>query len=219
MKIIALEESFWYEKLATEGSTLSHVRVKSAVAADWQRKLVDFTEYRLPDMDRNGVDMQVLSLTSPGIQVQPDPDIAVADARTANDFLADIIKEHPQRFTGLAAIPLQDPLRAAAELRGARYGAAARATAAVQRPPMEASFRAAGCEPPRQNILLIPGTRTRAHLAQNLDAADVELDDAARAELTRHFSSARSADVRNAARLIGLPDPIQRRREPRTEES
>ena len=39
------------------------------------------------------------------------------------------------------------------------------------------------------NILLIPGTRTRAHLAENLDAADVELDDAARAELTRHFSS------------------------------
>jgi len=106
MKIIALEESFWYEKLTTEGSTVSHVQVKSAVAADWQRKLVDFTEYRLPDMDRNGVDVQVLSLTSPGIQVQPDPDIAVADARTANDFLADIIKEHPQRFAGLAAIPL-----------------------------------------------------------------------------------------------------------------
>jgi 2,3-dihydroxybenzoate decarboxylase len=38
--------------------------------------------------------------------VQADPDIAVADARTANDFLADIIKEHPQRFAGLAAIPL-----------------------------------------------------------------------------------------------------------------
>jgi 2,3-dihydroxybenzoate decarboxylase len=70
-------------------------------------------------MDRNGVDMQVLSLTSPGIQVQPDPDIAVADARTANDFLADIIKEHPQRFAGLAAIPLQDPPQAAAELRRA----------------------------------------------------------------------------------------------------
>jgi 2,3-dihydroxybenzoate decarboxylase len=119
MKIIALEESFWYEKLATEGSTVAHVRVKSAVAADWQRKLVDFTEYRLPDMDRNGVDMQVLSLTSPGIQVHPDPDIAVADARTANDFLADIIKEHPRRFAGLAAIPLQDPPEAAAELRRA----------------------------------------------------------------------------------------------------
>jgi predicted TIM-barrel fold metal-dependent hydrolase len=70
-------------------------------------------------MDRNGVDMQVLSLNSPGIQVQPDPDIAVADARTANDFLAGIIKQHPQRFAGLAALPLQDPPRAATELRRA----------------------------------------------------------------------------------------------------
>ena len=119
MKLIALEESFWYEKLATEGSTTSHVKIKGTVGEEWQRKLVDFIEYRLPDMDRNAVDMQVLSLTSPGIQVQPDPDIAMADARTANDFLADIIKKHPQRFAGLAAIPLQDPLEATAELRRA----------------------------------------------------------------------------------------------------
>ena len=112
MKIIALEESFWYEKLATEGSTArAWLQLKSGVAADWQRKLVDFTEYRLPDMDRNDVDMQVLSLNSPGIQVQPDPDIAVADARTANDFLVDIIKEHPQRFAGLAASRCKTPPR------------------------------------------------------------------------------------------------------------
>jgi aryl-alcohol dehydrogenase-like predicted oxidoreductase len=39
------------------------------------------------------------------------------------------------------------------------------------------------------NILLIPGTRTRAHLAENLGAAGVRLDDAARAELARHFPS------------------------------
>jgi pyridoxine 4-dehydrogenase len=37
------------------------------------------------------------------------------------------------------------------------------------------------------NILLIPGTRTRAHLAENLAAADVDVDDAARAKLARHF--------------------------------
>jgi pyridoxine 4-dehydrogenase len=37
------------------------------------------------------------------------------------------------------------------------------------------------------NILLIPGTRTRAHLAEDLGAADVRLDDAARAALTRHW--------------------------------
>jgi aryl-alcohol dehydrogenase-like predicted oxidoreductase len=37
------------------------------------------------------------------------------------------------------------------------------------------------------NILLIPGTRTRAHLAENLAAADVRLDAAARADVTRRF--------------------------------
>jgi aryl-alcohol dehydrogenase-like predicted oxidoreductase len=41
------------------------------------------------------------------------------------------------------------------------------------------------------NILLIPGTRTRPHLAENLDAADIRLDDAARDELTRHAPIAR----------------------------
>jgi aryl-alcohol dehydrogenase-like predicted oxidoreductase len=46
------------------------------------------------------------------------------------------------------------------------------------------------------NILLIPGTRTRAHLAENLGAADVRLDDEARAELTRRFPVARVTGIR-----------------------
>jgi pyridoxine 4-dehydrogenase len=37
------------------------------------------------------------------------------------------------------------------------------------------------------NILFIPGTRTRGHLAENLAAAGVSLDDAAVAQLTRNF--------------------------------
>ena len=41
------------------------------------------------------------------------------------------------------------------------------------------------------NILLIPGTRTRVHLAENLAAADLPLDDAALAQLTRHFPAPR----------------------------
>lgn len=40
------------------------------------------------------------------------------------------------------------------------------------------------------NILLIPGTRTRTHLAENLAAAGVELDETARAELKRQFPAA-----------------------------
>jgi aryl-alcohol dehydrogenase-like predicted oxidoreductase len=39
------------------------------------------------------------------------------------------------------------------------------------------------------NVLLIPGTRTRAHLAENLHATHITLDDAARVELGQHFPS------------------------------
>jgi pyridoxine 4-dehydrogenase len=46
------------------------------------------------------------------------------------------------------------------------------------------------------NILLIPGTRTVGHLAENLGAADVRLDDAGRAELTRHLPLARATGGR-----------------------
>jgi pyridoxine 4-dehydrogenase len=46
------------------------------------------------------------------------------------------------------------------------------------------------------NILLIPGTRARAHLAENLGAAEVRLDDAARAKLTQHVPLARFAGGR-----------------------
>jgi pyridoxine 4-dehydrogenase len=46
------------------------------------------------------------------------------------------------------------------------------------------------------NVLLIPGTRTRVHLAENLGACDVRLDDAAHAELTRHFRLGRMDGVR-----------------------
>jgi pyridoxine 4-dehydrogenase len=37
------------------------------------------------------------------------------------------------------------------------------------------------------NVLLIPGTRTRDHLAENIRSARVQIDDTARAELARRF--------------------------------
>jgi 2,3-dihydroxybenzoate decarboxylase len=119
VKLIALEEAFWYDKLSADGTPATRIPVKPEVIADWRRRLTDFTDYRLPEMDAHGIDMQVLSLTSPGIQMQPDAATAVADARAANDFLASVVSEHPGRFQGLAAVPLQDPRQAAAELRRA----------------------------------------------------------------------------------------------------
>jgi 2,3-dihydroxybenzoate decarboxylase len=114
---IALEEAFWPQGLRTRGASTDNVSgVRSDVAQRWKQRLGDFTEYRLPEMDRYGIDMQVLSLTSPGLQMQPDPAIAVDDARRANDMLAGTVAGHPARFAGLAALPLQDPAKAVGEL-------------------------------------------------------------------------------------------------------
>jgi pyridoxine 4-dehydrogenase len=41
------------------------------------------------------------------------------------------------------------------------------------------------------NILLIPGTRIREHLAENIGAGSVKLDDAARTELAERFPTVR----------------------------
>ncbi len=124
MKIIAVEEAFGMDglKMVPQVSDFtkasgSAIPIEPEQMKTWDRLGRDFTEFRLPDMDANGVTMQVLSLTAPGLQVVLDPQIAVEDARLANDYLASIIAEHPQRFRGFAALPLQDPDMAAQELK------------------------------------------------------------------------------------------------------
>lgn len=77
-------------------------------------RLFDIGEKRIAEMDAAGIDMQVLSLNSPGVE-QADPDEAIACAREANDFLADAVKRHPTRFAGFAALAIQAPDEAAKE--------------------------------------------------------------------------------------------------------
>ena len=81
--------------------------------------LLDLDEQRIRVMDENGVAMQVLALTSPGVQMFA-PDTAVAIAETANDQLAEAIARHPGRFAGLAAIAPQAPAAAVKELDRAK---------------------------------------------------------------------------------------------------
>jgi 2,3-dihydroxybenzoate decarboxylase len=78
-------------------------------------RLQDLGARRLADMDATGIDVQILSLTSPGVQIF-DAATGTALARATNDELAAAIAAHPTRFAGLAAIAPQDPARAAAEL-------------------------------------------------------------------------------------------------------
>lgn len=78
--------------------------------------LSDFGEQRLAMMDANGVDFAVLSISGPGVQVEPDTAKAVKLARSANDRLAAEMQKQPKRYGGFAHLALQDPKAAADEL-------------------------------------------------------------------------------------------------------
>ena len=78
-------------------------------------RLTDLGAKRIADMDAHGIDHQVISLTCPGTQLFGTAE-ATALARHVNDVAAQAVRDHPDRFTALAAVALQDPTAAAAEL-------------------------------------------------------------------------------------------------------
>src|SRR5580698_6222493 len=83
-------------------------------------RMTDLGQPRIDDMNASGVDKQILSLTSPGVQVF-DAATAMSVATSSNDQLAEAIRKHPDRYAGLAAIAPQNPKEAAKELeRGVR---------------------------------------------------------------------------------------------------
>ena len=76
----------------------------------------DLDDLRLQHMDAAGIDMQILALTAPGVQVM-DAATGTSFARDANDELAAGIRRHPTRYAGLAACAPQDPQAAAREIQ------------------------------------------------------------------------------------------------------
>jgi uncharacterized protein len=107
MRVITLEEHF---------TTGSAVRTTGATRfADLQPKLLDLGAGRIADMDEAGIDLQVLSLVSTGIDAL-DAATARSLVRDVNDELASAVRAHPIRFAGFATLALKDPQAAAAEL-------------------------------------------------------------------------------------------------------
>jgi len=81
-----------------------------------EERLADMGERRIAAMDAAGVDISILSHTTPGVQGITDAADAVAAARDVNDALAAVVAVHPTRLAGFASIALQNPAAAAAEL-------------------------------------------------------------------------------------------------------
>jgi 5-carboxyvanillate decarboxylase len=130
---IATEEAFSIAEVATglrevaraPGDSLDLVLVKTIYdagpdgpRAHLRARLLDLEDERLRDMDANGVDMHLLSLTAPGVQMF-DADTATELATLANDRLAETIARHPTRFAGLASFAPHSPKRAAKEMERA----------------------------------------------------------------------------------------------------
>lgn len=82
------------------------------------RRLLDIGPGRLAQMDADGIDLALLSITSPGVQVF-DAITAAALAREANDVLAAAVSAHPGRLAGLACVAPQHAVSAAHELQRA----------------------------------------------------------------------------------------------------
>jgi len=70
---------------------------------------------RIADMDRVGIDVEVLSLSTPNVYFAP-PERQAEVARLVNDAYAELAARHPKRFKGFASIPMDDPDAALREL-------------------------------------------------------------------------------------------------------
>ena len=108
---IALEEHVAIEP------TLGDSQVFGAhVWTELRHRLLDVQDTRVAEMDRHGIELMILSLNAPAVQAIHDVKSAIAVARQANDALASEVRKRPDRFASFAALPMQDPEAATAEL-------------------------------------------------------------------------------------------------------
>jgi uncharacterized protein len=117
LRTITLEEHFASPAfLDGPGLQLKEQAAKlGSAATKLFEQLYDLGDARIAEMDAAGIDVQVLSLTSPGVE-QLEAREACSLARESNDRLAEAVRSHPARFAGFAALPVADPNAAAKEL-------------------------------------------------------------------------------------------------------
>jgi 5-carboxyvanillate decarboxylase len=103
---------------ANKNAAVDQTANRDASAGLMLAKLLDTDGVRLDDMNANGVDMHLLSLSLPGVQIF-EPARADELARLANNRMRSIILKNPDRYAGLACFAPQNPNSAAKEMERA----------------------------------------------------------------------------------------------------
>lgn len=116
MKLIAIEEHFLTQKVkdAWEKNADKDDPTHKLHFGEIENRLMDLGNGRLQLMDETGIDVQVLSLTSPSLHNLGSESINLAIE--TNNFIYEIVKQTPDRFQGLAALPMFSPKDAVKEL-------------------------------------------------------------------------------------------------------
>lgn len=115
MKKIALEEHFIIDELVPHLED-TYQNINKNLADRAVPRLSQLGDERIAAMDEGGLDIAVLSIAGPGVQIEPDAGKAVKLARLANDKLGEAMAKYPKRYGGLAHLAMQDPSEAAREL-------------------------------------------------------------------------------------------------------
>nr|WP_276592142.1 MULTISPECIES: amidohydrolase family protein [unclassified Sphingomonas] len=117
VKLIGIEEHYLTPEIRDAWTAMSLEASDPGVgihSSEIERRLHDLADERLALMDETGLDVQVLSLTTPALHdLGPE---SVELARRANDAVAAAIARHPTRFQAFAALPVSMPDEAAREL-------------------------------------------------------------------------------------------------------
>jgi aminocarboxymuconate-semialdehyde decarboxylase len=131
MRLLGKESPRVAPRLIEQGGGSTIMEIAGKVVQNPMPRAICDLELRLADMDRYGVDMQAVCTTVQTFFYGEEPALGAACAALQNDELAAVVKRRPDRFAGLATLPLQDPQRAADELaramrelglRGAQIG-------------------------------------------------------------------------------------------------
>jgi uncharacterized protein len=117
MRTITVEEHFVTPGFLTGPGKhfIEQLRNRGPRGVKFGEQLQDVGDKRIAEMDAAGIDMQVLSLNSPGVE-QAEAAEQLSAAIESNDFVLETVKKHPKRFAAFAALPTAVPDKAADEL-------------------------------------------------------------------------------------------------------